>query len=103
MKRLPVALLDTRKIRGVLPAKPQFARDDFLSEIAFADEQRHNKNPRGENPAKYLPNIRLLFPKCFLNLRENFSPPKLIRMLKCRGSRISIQRGAVSDEYQCRV
>src|SRR5439155_26322481 len=43
VERLAAALLHAREVRLVVRAQAEFTRDDFLGEVSFADEQRHNE------------------------------------------------------------
>jgi len=86
-----------------LDFESQFAREDFLGEIAFANEERHNENSGRKNSAQHLREIWFLFPERFLDLRENFSPAQIVGVLVSGRGGIGIQRRAVTGQDQSRV
>ena len=86
-----------------LLAKAQFARNDFLGEIAVADKKRHDENARRKNSAHHLGQVRLLFPEALQHLREKAAPAQFIGVLASGRGRIGIERRAVSGQHQGRV
>ena len=81
----------------------QLARNNFLSKITFADEQRHNEHAPGKDAPHHARQIRFLLPKSLLHLRENLAPPQFLRMLVCRRARFRIQRRTMSNQNERRI
>ena len=48
---------------SIYSVQVQLARNDLLGEIAFADEERHDEDPRREDTPQNLPDVRFLLPK----------------------------------------
>ena len=95
-----VGLSDLEGIEARHPVKgeAEFARDNFLGEIPFADEERNNEYPRGECAAKNGGDGGFLFPERFEHVRKNPAAAEFIRMLIGRRGGIGIKGGAVSDQ-----
>ena len=91
-KRLFAPPLHTGELLLNLGAETEFARNDFLGEIALADEQRHNKHPGRESAAQDSGEIGFLFPESFQHLREESAAPKFVRVLVSRRGRICVER-----------
>ena len=100
VERLGAALLDAREIGLVIRAQAEFARDDFLGEVPFADEQRHDENARGEDAAQHATDGGLQLPETFDDLREDAATAEFIGVLVGRRGRIAIERRAVAHEHQ---
>ena len=103
MEGLAPALLRAGKGRFARTEQAEFAREYFLGEIAFADEQRDDEDTRGEHPAQDLPDIGFLLPKGLPHLREEGAPPQCIRVLASRRGGIGVQSRAVTDQHQSGV
>ena len=75
------SLLNARKMRLPFPMQTQFTWDGLFSEIALADEERHDKETAGRHVAHRRGDAGFLLPKCFDDLAENFSAPQLACVL----------------------
>lgn len=100
MKRLRTAPLDTRETRLAVPAEAELARDDLLGEVAFADEQRHDEDPRRGRAAQDAGEGRMLLPEALDHLCEDAAAAQFIGMLEGRRRRIGVQRRTMAREHE---
>src|SRR5436190_12083123 len=71
-------------------SKPQFSRDDFLGEVAFADKQRNNKNSWRERTPQNPGDTRFLLPEALQDLGEGAAAAQFIRVLVGWGGGIRV-------------
>ena len=100
VNRPAAAPLRAGKIGSIIGAKAEFARDDFLGEITFADEQRNDEDTRRKHAPQHAANGRLEFPEAFEHLREKVATAQFIRVLIRRRGGIRVQRRAMADQHQ---
>ena len=100
VNRPAAAPLRAGKIGSIIGAKAEFARDDFLGEITFADEQRNDEDTRRKYAPQHAANGRLEFPEAFEHLREKLAAAQFIRVLIRRRGGIRVQRRAMADQHQ---
>ena len=81
--------------------KAKLAGDDFVAEVTFADEQRHDEYARCGNLRQNLFDLRLLFPERLADFGENFPSAQFRRVLVNRRGGIVILRRAVAQHHQC--
>ena len=97
---LGAAALDAVELSLLFGTEAEFARNDFLGEVALADEERNNKNARGEDAAQDLGKVRLLFPECFLHLGEKAATAEFIGMAPGGEGGIGVEGGTVCGENE---
>src|SRR3954466_15036850 len=76
--------LHSPRLHAFARLEAQFARDHFVSEVAFADEERDAKDARLVSRAQHSANGGLFFPKGRENLAENLAALKLVCVLMGR-------------------
>ena len=94
--------MDAREFSGAI-RKAEFAGNHLFGEVAFADEERHDKDARSEGGAQNRGDARFLFPEGFKYIGENAAAAQFIGVLVGRFGRFGIQRRAVADENESGV
>ena len=78
--------------------KAEFTRDDFVAEVAFADEQGNDEHTRCGYFGKDLLHVRLLFPERFMHLCKHATAPQLRGVLISRHAGKGTLRRAVPEQ-----
>jgi len=78
---LRAALLDTREVFHAFSFEAQLSGDYFVTEIAFADEERDNENPIYRQAGKDVFDFWVLFPKGFTHFGKESARTQLPRVL----------------------
>lgn len=76
----------------------EFARDDLLSEIAFADKIRHDINFVGVDHVEGFAHGGFLFPKTAMHLREKVTAADFSGVLEVGRRRIRVFGGPVAND-----
>ena len=100
MEHLAAALLRAGKVRFARAAEAKLAGDDFLGEVAFADEQRDHEHPRGEDAAQGLPKVGFLLPEGLAHLREEAAPAQFVGVQPCRRGGVGVDGRTVAYQHQ---
>src|SRR5687767_5536363 len=86
-------------VTSILQRESEFPRDDFLGEVTFGNEKRHDKNAMGKCSAENGGNRGLDFPKCLKHLGEHTTTAQLIGVLIRWGARLGVHRRAVANKH----
>src|ERR1700737_864430 len=80
--------------------KFQFSRDDYFSEVTFANKVWYDVNIIALDHSQDLSKAWFLFPKAAIDFREEPAPNDLVRMLEGWRTRIGIQGGAMTYQNE---
>src|SRR5205814_4055671 len=83
------------------PIQLELTRDHRLSEVAFADEIRHDVDFADRfrvKQEKRVAQTRFLFPECAADLSKDFAPPNLRSVCQRRRTGIRVHSRAVRDD-----
>jgi hypothetical protein len=81
----------------------QFARNDLLAEIAFADQQRRDEHPPRAESRQHLFHLRFLLPERLAHLGEKVPAPQLAGVLVNRRARFDALRRTMSEHNNRRI
>ena len=99
--RVPVFAPLRRGKACCVSGKAEFARDDFVAEVTFADEQGHDEHARRRNFGQDFFDLRFLFPERLADGGENFPAAQFRRVLVNRRGGTVILHRTMAEHHQC--
>jgi hypothetical protein len=80
--------------------KFKFSRDDYLGEVTFANKVWYNVNIIALDHSQDLSKAWFLFPEAAIDFREEPAPNDLVRVLEGWRTRVGIQSGSMTYQYE---